>query len=137
MKNKSIRTDLLSKLLFFHIADDIQCWTPVARPPTTTSDETSMYSIRNEISEQYSQANFQDEEPRSNWVVVRRFKVPEYVEVEKDVELECDYTVHEPSQLYSLKWYKGSSQFYEYIPSKDQQHTTFSVQGLRREQVVS
>lgn len=72
-----------------------------------------------------------------SWVQVERFVVPRYVAVGSNVSLECDYVVQRHATLYSLKWYKGSSQFYQYIPSKTlQPHAVFSVPGLHLAQLV-
>ncbi|XP_071544064.1 uncharacterized protein [Panulirus ornatus] len=70
------------------------------------------------------------------WVQVQRFLVPRYVALGVNVSLECDYVVQQHATLYSLKWYKGSSQFYQYIPTMPQSHTVFSVGGLHQHQVV-
>ncbi|KAK4302464.1 hypothetical protein Pmani_025448 [Petrolisthes manimaculis] len=72
-----------------------------------------------------------------SWVQVERFVVPRYVAVGSNVSLECDYVVQRHATLYSLKWYKGSSQFYQYIPTKTEQpHVVFSVPGLHLAQLV-
>ena len=63
--------------------------------------------------------------------------VPRFVARGLNASLECDYVVQQYSKLYSLKWYKGSSQFYQYIPSKKPPHAVFSVEGLKQNQVVS
>ncbi|KAK8733014.1 hypothetical protein OTU49_006706, partial [Cherax quadricarinatus] len=73
---------------------------------------------------------------RGPWVQVQRFLVPRYVALGVNVTLECDYVVQQHATLYSLKWYKGNSQFYQYIPSLPQQHAAFSVRGLDQGQVV-
>ncbi|KAK4301986.1 hypothetical protein Pmani_025899 [Petrolisthes manimaculis] len=76
-------------------------------------------------------------QPFDPWVQVQRFVVPRYVAVGTNMSLECDYVVQRHATLYSLKWYKGSSQFYQYIPSKTHQpHAVFSVPGLRLHQLV-
>ncbi|KAK3862472.1 hypothetical protein Pcinc_031671 [Petrolisthes cinctipes] len=70
------------------------------------------------------------------WVQVQRFVVPRYVALGNNMSLECDYVVQRHATLYSLKWYKGSSQFYQYIPSKTHQpHAVFSVPGLHLRQL--
>nr|XP_045612844.1 uncharacterized protein LOC123767315 [Procambarus clarkii] len=74
---------------------------------------------------------------RGPWVQVQRFLVPRYVALGVNVTLECDYAVQKHATLYSLKWYKGNSQFYQYIPTLPQQHTVFSVGGLHQDKVVS
>ncbi|XP_042236868.1 uncharacterized protein LOC121876053 [Homarus americanus] len=53
-----------------------------------------------------------------------------------NVTLECDYVVQQHATLYSLKWYKDNSQFYQYIPSSEHPHAVFSVKGLFKNQVV-
>ncbi|XP_042884616.1 cell adhesion molecule 3-like [Penaeus japonicus] len=78
----------------------------------------------------YQEANY------ATWVQVRKFVVPQYVALGENVSLHCDYEVQDHAKLYSLKWYKGNSQFYQYIPSKQTPHAAFSVQGIRMEQVV-
>ncbi|KAK3879502.1 hypothetical protein Pcinc_015959 [Petrolisthes cinctipes] len=70
------------------------------------------------------------------WVQVERFVVPRHVALGTNVSLECDYQVQQHATLYSLKWYKGSSQFYQYIPSKTEPHAVFSVPGLHQNQLV-
>ncbi|KAK3865358.1 hypothetical protein Pcinc_029032 [Petrolisthes cinctipes] len=69
------------------------------------------------------------------WVQVERFVVPRHVALGTNVSLECDYQVQQHATLYSLKWYKGSSQFYQYIPSKTEPHAVFSVPGLHQNQL--
>ncbi|KAA0183694.1 hypothetical protein HAZT_HAZT006918 [Hyalella azteca] len=41
----------------------------------------------------------------------------------------CHYDL-EGATLYSLKWYKGDSQFYQYIPANRQTKTVFQVPGV-------
>ncbi|XP_050706379.1 uncharacterized protein LOC126991729 [Eriocheir sinensis] len=69
------------------------------------------------------------------WVQIQRFVVPKFVGRGLNASLECDYQVLQDARLYSLKWYKGSSQFYQYIPSKTPTHASFSVEGLKQHQV--
>ncbi|XP_045134807.1 uncharacterized protein LOC123518183 [Portunus trituberculatus] len=71
------------------------------------------------------------------WVQIQRFIVPKFVARGLNASLECDYVVQQHATLYSLKWYKGSSQFYQYIPSKTLPHAVFSVKGLKKNQVVA
>ncbi|XP_068229252.1 uncharacterized protein [Palaemon carinicauda] len=71
------------------------------------------------------------------WVKVRRFVVPQYVALGKNATLECDYLVQKHASLYSLKWYKSNSQFYQYIPSNENPFSVFSVEGLHQDQVVA
>ncbi|XP_064078751.1 uncharacterized protein LOC135196139 [Macrobrachium nipponense] len=71
------------------------------------------------------------------WVKVRRFVVPRYVALGKNATLECDYLVQKHASLYSLKWYKGNSQFYQYIPTNANPFSVNSVEGLHQDQVVA
>ncbi|XP_068233423.1 uncharacterized protein [Palaemon carinicauda] len=71
------------------------------------------------------------------WVKVRRFVVPQYVALGKNATLECDYLVQKHASLYSLKWYKINSQFYQYIPTNENPFSVFSLEGLHQDQVVA
>ncbi|KAL7648889.1 UNVERIFIED_CONTAM: hypothetical protein RMT77_000823 [Armadillidium vulgare] len=81
--------------------------------------------------------SFLSSRPNANvsMIKIRRFNVPRYIPMEEDVQLECDYAVEGESALYSLKWYKGGSQFYEFIPSKVRKHTIFPTEGLSQDKV--
>lgn len=96
------------------------------------SDTSSSSSSRSRDGSSSSSSSFP-----GSWVQVERFLVPRYVAVGSNVSLVCDYVVQRHATLYSLKWYKGSSQFYQYIPSKTlQPHAVFSVPGLHLAQLV-
>ena len=43
--------------------------------------------------------------------------VPEHVRIGADALLQCHYDL-EGSSLYALKWYKGSHEFYSYVPKE-------------------
>ncbi|KAL7638181.1 UNVERIFIED_CONTAM: hypothetical protein RMT77_011806 [Armadillidium vulgare] len=55
-----------------------------------------------------------------------RVDVPIYKERGSNAELKCLYSL-EGSSLYSVKWYKGDKQFYQYIPAKRQPKSEFPV----------
>lgn len=61
--------------------------------------------------------------------LVVEVKVPAYEVGGSDARLLCDYSL-EGATLYSLKWYKGDSQFYQFIPANQQPKTTFRVDGV-------
>ncbi|KAA0188394.1 hypothetical protein HAZT_HAZT007321 [Hyalella azteca] len=56
-------------------------------------------------------------------------KVPRYRTCDSEARLSCHYSL-EGETLYSLKWYKGDSQFYQYIPGNPQPKTYFKVPGV-------
>ncbi|KAF2363496.1 Immunoglobulin V-set domain [Trinorchestia longiramus] len=56
-------------------------------------------------------------------------KVPRYRTCDSEARLSCHYSL-EGLTLYSLKWYKGDSQFYQYIPGNRQPKTYFKVPGV-------
>lgn len=69
-------------------------------------------------------------------IFIANFSVPQIATINEDVNLYCSYKVEGMSLLYSLKWYKGGSQFYAYIPSYEKSHAAFSVNGLTYNQIV-
>ncbi|KAF2368891.1 Immunoglobulin V-set domain [Trinorchestia longiramus] len=62
--------------------------------------------------------------------LVVEVRVPAYKIRGEDAELQCHYMLQDAT-LYSLKWYKGDSQFYQYIPANRETKTTFEVPGLQ------
>ncbi|KAK4293604.1 hypothetical protein Pmani_033705 [Petrolisthes manimaculis] len=57
---------------------------------------------------------------------VERVVVPPLVETGRRVELECQYR-EDGDKLYSLKWWRGDDQFYQYVPP-DRSH--FPIRGV-------
>lgn len=43
--------------------------------------------------------------------------VPEYVYVNKPVELECQYVLQNNEKLYTVQWYKDNDEFYRFEKS--------------------
>ncbi|XP_068229287.1 uncharacterized protein [Palaemon carinicauda] len=86
---------------------------------------------------QHNQDGSSDFVSQGPWVKVRLFVVPQYVAHGKNATLECDYLVQKHASLYSLKWYKSNSQFYQYIPTNENPFSVFSVEGLHQDQVVA
>ena len=64
----------------------------------------------------------------TNCLVVE-VKVAPYKLKGSDASLRCHYSL-DGATLYSLKWYKGDSQFYQYIPAKQQAKEIFHVPGV-------
>ncbi|XP_050716049.1 cell adhesion molecule 1-like [Eriocheir sinensis] len=56
-------------------------------------------------------------------------RVPEYKVRGAKAELQCRYAL-ENATLYSLKWYKGDKQFFQYIPGNKKTKNTFFVKGV-------
>ena len=56
-------------------------------------------------------------------------RVPEYKVKGSRAELKCIYSLGNAT-LYSLKWYKGDKQFFQYIPANSISKNTFSVNGV-------
>lgn len=56
-------------------------------------------------------------------------KVPEYKVLGSRAELQCVYSLGNAT-LYSLKWYKGDKQFFQYIPANSITKNTFFVKGV-------
>ncbi|ENN73744.1 hypothetical protein YQE_09654, partial [Dendroctonus ponderosae] len=44
-------------------------------------------------------------------------KIPEAVRLRDTVSLQCNYDL-EGETLYTVKWYKGSNEFYRFIPKE-------------------
>ncbi|XP_045139426.1 uncharacterized protein LOC123520853 [Portunus trituberculatus] len=56
-------------------------------------------------------------------------RVPEYKVKGSRAELKCIYSLGNAT-LYSLKWYKGDKQFFQYIPANSVTKNTFYVKGV-------
>lgn len=61
--------------------------------------------------------------------LVVEVKVPQYKTCGSDATLACHYSL-EGDTLYSLKWYKGDSQFYQYIPANKEPKTFFEIPDI-------
>lgn len=57
-------------------------------------------------------------------------KVPEFAIRGGRAKLYCSYTLDDDASLYSLKWYKGDHQFYQYIPGNILSKNTFFLPGV-------
>ena len=56
-------------------------------------------------------------------------RVPQYKVKGSRAELQCVYSLGNAT-LYSLKWYKGDKQFFQYIPANTITKNTFYVKGV-------
>ena len=45
------------------------------------------------------------------------------------VQLECIYSLDQDS-LYAVKWYRGSEEFYRYVPAEEPPATVFPLNGI-------
>uniref|UniRef100_A0A1Y1N023 Ig-like domain-containing protein n=1 Tax=Photinus pyralis TaxID=7054 RepID=A0A1Y1N023_PHOPY len=69
----------------------------------------------------------------SNWVQVN---VPRWSSPGETVELTCDYDFgNDP--LYSIKWYKDSSEFYRFVPGERPPGKVFRTDGIRVNMTMS
>lgn len=55
--------------------------------------------------------------------------VPRAVRVGHSATLECDYDL-ENASLYSVKWYRGTDEFYRYVPKEEPPTRVFPLPGL-------
>lgn len=58
-----------------------------------------------------------------------RLSVPRAVRVGHSVTLGCDYDL-EDAPLYSVKWYRGTNEFYRYVPKEEPPTRVFPLPGL-------
>lgn len=56
--------------------------------------------------------------------------VPRAVRAGHSVTLGCDYDL-ENQALYSVKWYRGSDEFYRYVPKEEPPTRVFPLPGLK------
>ncbi|XP_076032040.1 cell adhesion molecule 1-like [Oratosquilla oratoria] len=56
-------------------------------------------------------------------------RVPIYKVRGSSANLTCNYNL-QGAVLYSLKWYKGDEQFFQYIPANEEPISTFGVHGI-------
>ena len=61
--------------------------------------------------------------------LVVNVRVPHFQTLGSEARLICLYSL-EGDTLYSLKWYKGDKQFYQFIPANKNQKTIFHVLGV-------
>ncbi len=60
------------------------------------------------------------------------FKIPSLAMYGSDVELDCPFTVlNRKTQLYSVKWYQNSEEFYSYIFQERSPVMTHPRPGIR------
>jgi len=59
-----------------------------------------------------------------------RLKVSKYVKVGDTTTLYCEYDLGDDT-LYTMKWYKGSQEFYRYTPKESPPQKTFPILGLQ------
>ncbi|XP_050715146.1 uncharacterized protein LOC126997936 [Eriocheir sinensis] len=57
-------------------------------------------------------------------------EVPDYAIKGDSAKIFCSYSLDDDASLYSLKWYKGDHQFYQYIPANVQSKNTFFLPGI-------
>ena len=55
--------------------------------------------------------------------------VPEFKTRGSDARLSCTYSL-EGAELYSIKWYKGDKQFYQFIPAKPDPKRDFMIPSV-------
>ena len=60
---------------------------------------------------------------------IRYLDVPQVAQSGHDVSLTCDYDL-ERQRLYSVKWYKGSHEFYRFTPGDPEKLRLFLVENL-------
>ncbi|XP_042869281.1 uncharacterized protein LOC122251411 [Penaeus japonicus] len=65
----------------------------------------------------------------SHAVTIDDVAIPEYKVRGSSARLTCNYSLGDFT-LYSLKWYKGDKQFYQYIPGNKKTKNTFLVPGV-------
>uniref|UniRef100_A0AAR5PYJ6 Ig-like domain-containing protein n=2 Tax=Dendroctonus ponderosae TaxID=77166 RepID=A0AAR5PYJ6_DENPD len=56
-------------------------------------------------------------------------KIPEAVRLRDTVSLQCNYDL-EGETLYTVKWYKGSNEFYRFIPKEHPDSKVFPLPGI-------
>lgn len=56
--------------------------------------------------------------------------LPEAVREGDSVTLRCDYDL-ERQALYSIKWFRGESEFYQYVPKEIPATKVFDVDGVK------
>ncbi|KAK3928995.1 Chitin biosynthesis protein CHS5 [Frankliniella fusca] len=56
--------------------------------------------------------------------------LPDAVAQGSTVTLRCDYDL-EGQQLYSIKWFRGESEFYQYVPKEIPASKVFDVDGVK------
>lgn len=56
-------------------------------------------------------------------------KIPEAVRLRDTVTLQCNYDL-EGETLYTVKWYKGSNEFYRFIPKEHPNSKVFPRPGI-------
>lgn len=64
-----------------------------------------------------------------NSLRMTKMEVPLHVAAGQSVYLRCCYKM-EGDELYSVKWYKGISEFYRYLPKDHPPAQVYEVQGV-------
>lgn len=56
--------------------------------------------------------------------------IPLAAKIHDTIVLRCDYNL-EGEPLYTVKWYKGKSEIFRFVPKEDPNMQIFSVQGVQ------
>ncbi|ODN01740.1 hypothetical protein Ocin01_04943 [Orchesella cincta] len=54
---------------------------------------------------------------------------PRYARISEDLMLRCNYDL-ETDSLYAVKWYRGSEEFYRFLPKESPPKQTFPITGI-------
>ncbi|KAK4301303.1 hypothetical protein Pmani_026545 [Petrolisthes manimaculis] len=68
-------------------------------------------------------------DPRTAGIRITEMHVPRLVRVASTVKLACRVDLQGAS-LYSLNWWRGSEQFYQFSPSSEDQITVWESHGI-------
>lgn len=58
-----------------------------------------------------------------------KIRIPNHTIVNNSAQLACNYEL-DGEPLYSVKWYKGVSEFYRFVPNDMPQVHVFSLPGI-------
>ncbi|ODN00171.1 hypothetical protein Ocin01_06501 [Orchesella cincta] len=59
-----------------------------------------------------------------------KIEVPRYVRRGEDVQLKCNYKLEPDQQLYAVNWYKGTQEYYRYVPKEAPPQKAFHGPGV-------
>lgn len=57
--------------------------------------------------------------------------VPEYVYLNKPVELECRYVLENDEKLYRVQWYKDNEEFYRFDQKSNPRQFTYPIDEIK------